>query len=305
MAERRELLEQREQLQNVAQVFGITSTEVEPAYVHLRGNPESRGPAVRPGVLEAYSFGNTAALADSASDGERRVALANWISAPDNGLFARVIANRLWHHHFGQGLVSTPSDFGFYGGRPSHPELLESLADDLQRGQWSLKRLHRQLLLTATYRQSSPADRRSPATRRRQPDALAFHPRRLQAESIRDSVLSVAGTLRQRMGGPGFRDFELEERYAPIYRYSETDEPDYWRRSIYRFAVRSVPSPFMEVLDCPNPSTTTPKRSQTTTALQALAMFNDPFVLSQSDHFAHRLERDIERRSSRCRFDGI
>ena len=289
-----QLLEQREtlvlrlnELTDPDQIFGITEIEPQTAYVHLRGNPEEKGPTVLPQTLSTL---NPVQLPASASDGERRLALAEWITAENNALFARVIANRIWHYHFGSGLVDTPSDFGFYGGRPSHPRLLDALATDLKRHDWSLKHLHRAILSTAAFTQSSRSSREAMDVDFENRLHWRFQPKRLSAEAIRDAVLTVAGTLNHHMGGPGFRDFEVEQRYAPIYRYTDLPDSTTWRRSIYRFSVRSVPHPFMDVLDCPNPSTASPKRNQTTTALQSLAMFNDSFTLDQARYFSIRLQ---------------
>lgn len=293
--EQKEVARQIDELSHTEKIFGITSIPPPPAYVHLRGNPENHGPDVQPQTLSVLG---SLRLPPSASDGERRLALSKWFSEEPSPLFARVMANRIWHYHFGSGIVNTPSDFGFYGGRPSHPELLDALALDFQKNDWSIKSLHRSILTSATFAQSA------------QPRAAAlsvdfdnrflwrFQPQRLSAEAIRDSVLEVAGSLNHKMSGPGFRDFEVQERYAPIYTYLDEVGSETWRRSIYRFSVRSVPHPLMEVLDCPNPSTVAPKRNRTTTALQALAMLNDSFMLQQSQKFAERLQQSSDVPSS-------
>ncbi len=293
--EQKDVARQIAELGQSDKVFGITSVTPGPAYVHLRGNPEAHGPEVLPQTLSVLK---PVQLSASASDLDRRLALSKWLTEDATPLLARVMANRIWHYHFGSGMVNTPSDFGFYGGRPSHPELLEALAWDLQQSDWSIKSVHRSVLTSATFTQSAQA----------RPAALSvdsgnrllwrFQPQRLSAEAIRDSVLEVAGNLNHKMAGPGFRDFEVQERYAPIYTYTDEAGAETWRRSIYRFSVRSVPHPFMEVLDCPNPSTVAPKRNQTTTALQALAMLNDSFMLQQSQYFAERLQRNSDHPSS-------
>ena len=206
--------------------------------------------------------------------------------------------NRLWHHHFGVGLVDTPSDFGSGGGLPSHPELLDWLAKRLQTDGWSLKSIHRLICLSATYQQASKPPVDSPVPWQRHAQSLDAdnrllwrqNPRRLDAESLRDAVLTVSGKLNPQMFGPGYRDFDYKEEYAPVYTYITADQPDLWRRSIYRFVVRTSPDPFLATLDCPNAANLSPTRNVTTTALQALALMNNEFMLKQADYFAARLE---------------
>jgi hypothetical protein len=250
---------------------------------------------VTPGALAWLAHAPASLGDDTTPEGARRLALADWIVHPANPLTRRVIVNRLWHYHFGTGIVSTPSDFGLGGDAPSHPELLDWLAGELLRSGWSLKYVHRLILNSATYRQSSaPTD--SDATAQ----ALAVdaqnrllwrqNPRRLDAESIRDAILAVSGKINMETGGPGFRDFKYTEAYAPIYEYITPDTPELWRRSIYRFVVRTTPHRFMTTLDCPDPANLTPARIQTTTALQALTLSNNPFMLQQAGYLADRIQ---------------
>jgi hypothetical protein len=232
-----------------------------------------------------HDFGN-----HTTPEGERRRRLAEWIIGTDNPLTARVLVNRLWHHHFGRGLVDTPSDFGNGGGKPSHPELLDWLAREFMKSGWSVKHMHRLILTSSTFRRSSLRDSESPDTSN---TLLArMHPRRLDAESLRDAVLAVSGCLNPAMGGPGYQDFEYQEAYAPIYRHVTADKPALWKRSIYRFIVRTTPQRFMSTLDCPDPANLTPARLTTTTALQSLALMNNAFMLQQSRHFADRVQRE-------------
>ncbi len=206
---------------------------------------------------------------------------------------SRVIVNRLWHWHFGQGLVNTPSDFGLGGGRPSHPELLDYLAAEFVRSGWSLKHLHRLIMTSEAYRQQS-AVRESDASVDASNRLLwRQNPRRLEAEATRDAVLAVSGKLNlAETGGPGFEDFNYTEAYAPVYEHVTADAPELWRRSVYRFVVRSTPQRFLTTLDCPDPANFTPARTTTTTALQSLALFNNDFMLRQSRYFAQRMERE-------------
>jgi hypothetical protein len=212
-------------------------------------------------------------------------------------LFARVIVNRLWQQHFGTGIVSTPSDMGLGGSQPSHPELLDWLAQQLKQNQYSLKAMHRLICCSAAYRQRSTIDTHSlvheQALTVDSSNRLLWrqNPRRLDAEAIRDSILAVSGQLDVSMYGPGFREFDYKEEYAPVYTYVTKPDATLMRRSIYRFRVRTTPNPLLTTLDCPNPANLTPTRSTTTTAIQSLAMLNHQFMLQQADALARRLEQ--------------
>ncbi|TWU57133.1 DUF1553 domain-containing protein [Rubripirellula reticaptiva] len=276
----------------------VAESDVPEVRLLTRGDPESPiGEALRPAALGSLAMltPNLGTLESSA--GERRAALARWITHPDNPLTRRVIVNRLWHWHFGKGLVDTPSDFGFGGGRPSHPELLDWLAEELAERNWSLKEIHRLILNSETYQQSSYVDDGASAESARQIDAdnrllWRQNPRRLEAESIRDAVLFVSGKLNPERGGPGFEDFQYQEAYAPIYTYITADKPELWRRSIYRYIVRTTPNRFLTTLDCPDPANLTASRMTTTTPLQSLALYNNDFMLKQARYLAERVESD-------------
>jgi cytochrome c553 len=287
--------EELKSLQPVARFFGPVSEAAPPMRVHVRGNPESPGAEVGPGTLSMVA-GLPTACGDAATpEGERRRALAEWITSPRNPLTPRVIVNRLWHHHFGTGIVDTPSDFGLGGGRPSHPELLDWLAAEMVDRGWSLAAMHRLICTSHAYRQRSvdvPGAAAAGAVDADNRLLWRQSPRRLDAESLRDATLAVSGCLNTEMHGPGYRDFDYEEAYAPVYRYVTPDAPPLWRRSIYRFIVRSTPHTFMTTLDCPNPANLTPARLETTTALQSLALLNNDFMLRQAGHWARRLERE-------------
>ena len=190
--------------------------------------------------------------------------------------------------------MDTPNDFGWNGGRPSHPELLDWLAAEFRDSGQSLKKLQRLILLSSTYCQSSAGN---PAYTRIDADNRLLWRRnrlRLEAEEIRDTVLAVSGRLDQKMGGPGFDLFRFQDDHSPVYDHSAIDKinaPANWRRTVYRFTVRSVPNPFLECLDCADPNINTPVRSTTLTALQALALLNDPFMIKQAELFAARLHK--------------
>ena len=313
-ADRRRMIELRAEitklegeLKSVAdapKVYAI-ATEAKPPVIKVqaRGNPEDEGAEVAPAAF-SWAKHAPASFGDNAMpEGARRLALAKWITHPDNPLTRRVIVNRLWHHHFGQGIVTTPSDFGLGGDRPSHPELLDWLADELLQSGWSLKHMHKLIVMSETYRQRSLADGSSHAPSLDAQNRLLWrqNPRRLDAESLHDAVLAVSGKLNLERGGPGYRDFAYTEAYAPIYDYITPDKPELWRRSIYHFIVRTTPNPFLATLDCPNPANLTPSRVQTTTALQALALSNNEFMLQQARYLAERIEHERSAGDERVR----
>ncbi|MEZ5354778.1 MAG: PSD1 and planctomycete cytochrome C domain-containing protein [Bryobacteraceae bacterium] len=225
-------------------------------------------------------------------EGARRAALARWITDKENMLTWRSIVNRVWHYHFGAGIVDTPNDFGRMGSQPTHPELLDHLAvwfRDEAGG--SLKKLHKRIAMSAAYRQSSAHRAEAAAIDGDNRLLWRMNRGRLDAESVRDSVLAIAGKLDLTMGGPGARMFFFKNDHSPVYDYARFD-PDSeggYRRSIYRFIVRSVPDPFLERLDCPDPSLLAPKRTVTLTAIQALALWNNPFMIRMSEHLAERV----------------
>jgi hypothetical protein len=258
-----------------------------------RGDVEHPGAPVAAGGLScvrtpAPDWG----LAPDAPEGLRRLRLAQWITAPSNPLTARVLVNRVWHYHFGRGIVGTPNDFGFNGERPTHPELLDWLASAFLRDGGRLKPLHRLILLSDTYRQSACFD--PAAASRDAEDRLLwrFPPRRLEGEAIRDAMLSVSGQLNPRRGGPSFQPFQVVVDNSHFYNQFDSPAPEYNRRTLYRINVNSAKSPLLEALDCPDPSTRTPRRAVTTTPLQALELMNSSFVLRQAQGFAARLERE-------------
>jgi len=261
-----------------------------------RGDIKQPAKEVGPQSIAALSeaFHDTYQLAGE-GESARRAALAKWITDKNNVLTWRSIVNRVWQHHFGRGLVDTANDFGRMGGRPSHPELLDWLAvtfrDDLGG---SLKRLHKLIVMSETYRQSS--DKAEPADAN---NVFLSHQnrRKLDAESIRDSILAVSGKLDLTMGGPSFQDFVIEKpQHSPHYEYQLHDPEDQksWRRSIYRFIVRSQQQPFMTTLDCADPSMRVEKRNESLSPLQALAMMNNGLVVAMAKHFAERVTKEAQ-----------
>lgn len=296
--ERNEILTKLKALGDPPKVYAVVPESKTPEVRLLRrGEPElPAGEPLPPGTVSLLA-GLDSDLGDLSSDeGERRAALAEWIVHPDNVLMRRVIVNRLWQWVFGQGLVTTSSDFGLGGDLPSHPELLDWLAAEFERKGGSIKATLRLLLSSRAYRQDSRFAESAPGWHVDAGNRLLWrqNPRRIEAEAVRDSVLAASGRLNRERGGPGFEDFTYEEAYAPIYRYVTADEPALWRRSIYRYVVRTTPSRFMTTLDCPDPASLTPKRNVTTTPLQSLALYNNDFMLRQAGYFAERLEGETD-----------
>ena len=198
------------------------------------------------------------------------------------------MANRVWHLHFGQGLVSTPNDFGVSGARPSHPELLDWLAVKLIESGWSVKSLHRLIVNSAAYRQSSAFNVKAAAIDADNQLLWRYSPRRLESEALRDAMLAVSGQLNPAVGGPSFRPFTVTQFNASFYHLVDRPEPEFNRRTVYRVNVNSGKDPLLEAFDCPDPSVKTPRRGVTTTPLQALELMNNSFVQRQAKHLAGR-----------------
>jgi len=274
-------------------VYSVVPHAPRPVHVLNRGDVEQPGNPVGPGALSCVpGLDPVFTLPDPNDEGARRAALAGWLASPENVLTWRSMANRIWQTHFGRGIVDTPNDFGRNGSTPTHPELLDWLAAELRDNGGSVKALHRLVVTSAAYRQASGGDAASEAKDADNRWLWRQNRRRLDAESVRDAVLSVSGTLDGRMGGPGFDLFRFKDDHSPVYDHAApgaADNPRVRRRTVYRFTVRSVPNPFLDCLDSADPNLNTPVRSTTITALQALALLNDPFILSQSRAFAARL----------------
>lgn len=274
---------------------GAKGGQPRPIHLLARGQVTAPGRLVEPGALGMLDFQPSRfALAPDAPEGARRVALARWITDPGNPLTWRSIVNRVWQYHFGTGLVSTPNDFGRNGARPSHPELLDWLAVEFRDQGGSLKQLHRLIVTSATYRQTS-SSRQGQEIDAGNTLLWRQNRRKLEAEAVRDAVLAISGTLDLTMGGPGWQDFVVERpEHSPHYEYSLADpeEKRTWRRSVYRFIVRSQTQPWMTALDCADPSIRVDRRNESLSPLQALTMLNNGFMISQARHFAARLERE-------------
>ena len=267
----------------------------DPVFVLKRGDVMQREAEAMPAALSAVGPG-TGRLSEEgkslSGEGDRRLALAAWLTRAENPLTARVIVNRLWRHHFGTGLVSTPSDFGRNGDRPSHPELLDWLAATLAAPEasgglgWKLKSLHRLIVTSHTYRQSSTDDAARSAKDAGNRYLWRMPLRRMEAEVIRDAVLQASGKLDRRMGGAGYQLYRYKVVNVAAYERLEEHGPDTWRRAIYSQAARGIRDELLGVFDCPESAQRTPKRPSTTTALQALSLLNGPFTVQQSRFLA-------------------
>jgi hypothetical protein len=266
-----------------------------PAYfVFDRGDSRKPLEVVSPAGLKAIGelpadFG----LKPDAPEAERRLALAKWLTDPRNPLPARVLVNRLWYYHIGRGLVETPSDFGYNGGRPSHPELLDYLASKFVDGGWKIKDIQRLIVNSATYRQASQVKNADAEAVDAENQLLwRANRRRLEGEAVRDATLAVAGALNGQIGGPSYRDMKLEKAMNDTFT-DPTGEfsPATNRRSIYRLWARSGNHPMLESLDCPDPSVMAPRRTSTITPVQSLALLNDALMEKTAARFAERVRK--------------
>jgi hypothetical protein len=272
-------------------VYAGTFVKPQPTHLLYRGEPLQKREHIAPAAIASVK--SQLVISEEQDEAQRRVALARWIASPGNPLSSRVLVNRIWHYHFGRGLVASPGDFGFNGGQPSHPELLDWLATELIERSWSLKSIHRVIMLSTTYRQNSRYDAASASG-----DALdrllwRFPPRRLEAEAIRDSILFASGSLDVRMGGPGYDVFEPNTNYVKVYTPKRDFGPAEWRRMVYQEKPRMRQDATFGEFDCPDSSQVMARRNVSTTALQALNLSNSPFVLGQARLFAERLQRDV------------
>jgi Protein of unknown function (DUF1553)/Protein of unknown function (DUF1549)/Planctomycete cytochrome C len=295
----RQLLERKRQLENEVKAAEVGKMAFagkfrKPDEIHLlnRGDPEQPGDLVGPAAIQSLS---NLSLPDDTGEQQRRIALADWIASPDNPLTARVIVNRVWQGHFGIGLVETPSDFGRGGQAPSHPELLDWLATRFIQQGWSLKQLHRMIVLSETYRQSSRAPRElsQVASRLDSQSRLLWHfpTRRLDAEVLRDSMLQVSGLLDTKMYGPGFNLFNQRgglSGFQPVEKLTDENR----RRMIYAHKVRREREAVFGAFDCPDAGQSTGRRRESTTPIQALNLLNSPFTIQSAQALAERAQAE-------------
>ncbi len=261
-----------------------------PTFRLQRGDPMTPKEEIAPGGLS--QFGAKLDLAKDTPESERRMALAKWLTDPQNPLTARVMVNRLWHYHFGTGIVDTPSDLGFNGGKPSHPELLDWLAAEFMKRGWSLKEMHRLIMNSAAYRQSSAANDAGMLADSGARLLWRFPTRRIEAEPLRDTILAVSGVLDLTMGGPGFDLFDANDNYVKVYQSKQEFGTDTFRRMIYQSKPRVQLDDTFGAFDVPDAGQIAPRRTSSTTPLQALNFLNSTFVMQQASLFAARLEKE-------------
>ena len=267
-------------------VFGGAFGKPEAVHLLNRGDAEQPLEEVAPAVLSA--FGDIS-LAKDAPESERRAVLADWIASPDHPLTARVAINRIWQGHFGIGFVETSNDFGRAGAKPTHPELLDWLATEFIRSGWSIKKMHRLITLSETYRQSGLINADAQGKDADVRLLWRFPSRRLEAEALRDSILAVAGQLNLKTGGPGFDLFKSRgglSGFPPV----ESFAGEGLRRMIYAHKIRMEPDSIFGAFDCPDAGQSVSRRRQSTTPIQALNLFNSQFVIDCAEDLAKRVK---------------
>ena len=293
---------------------GHLSSKIPPtAYFLPTGDYRTKGAPIKPGFLQVLVKGDeTIAVprgGKSPSSGRRR-GLAEWIASPKHPLTARVMVNRLWHFHFGRGIVATPSNFGRTGLPPSHPKLLDWLAIEFIHRDWSIKSMHRLIMNSEAYQMASTFDHSE--NRKRDPMEKyfwRFTERRLESEAIRDLVLDTSGKLNRQIGGePFYPPIPEAVRMAAAgldahHKWEISSQgPAVWRRSIYSYWKRGLRYPMFEVFDQPNPNVTCESRNRTTVPTQALTLLNNEFILEQAEYFANRVAAEAKGSAERVRY---
>lgn len=277
---------------------GLGEYETPPSYFLVRGDPNSKAYLTKPGFLSAVTYGNppTELRPANGRTSGRRLALAEWLTARDNPMTARVMVNRIWHHHFGRGIVGTLDNFGKMGEQPAHPELLDWLAVEFMNRGWSIKQMHKLIMTSEAYQMASEYNDTANAAKDPENKSLwRYHITRLEGEIIRDSVMAVAGTLDRTMGGPAIFPFVQQELLDSIERgiwRNQPDGPKVWRRSVYIYAKRSLPFPMVHVFDLADLNVSFGARNVSTVPTQALTLMNNEFVLRQAQLFADRLKKE-------------
>ena len=271
--------------------------EVPPSYFLLRGDPFRPGEESLPGFVSVATYGEppTAIPRPNGRTSGRRLALAEWMTSDQNPLPARVWVNRMWHHHFGRGIVGTLDNFGDVGDRPTHQELLDWLAVDFMENGWSVKDMHRLMMTSEAYQMASGYENKVNAENDLENQFLwRFRPQRLEAEIVRDVIMTASGGIDLTVGGPPIFPHVPEEILASRFygRWDNQDDgPDAWRRSVYVYRLRSLVFPFFETFDLPDQNVTSAARNVSTVPTQALTLMNNPFVLNQAGLLAERVER--------------
>ena len=284
---------------------GGPAYEAPPNYFLIRGDPFSPGSPMSPGFLTAATYGAppTALPRPDGRTSGRRLALAEWIASRENPLTARVMVNRIWHHHFGRGIVRTLDNLGRMGDEPTHPALLDWLAVEFMDRGWSVKEMHRLLMTSEAYQMASAHE--DAGNRAADPDnrrLWQYRPQRLEAEALRDAIMTVSGGIDLTVGGPPVFPHVPQELLLAArngYWEDQGDGPEVWRRSVYVYRRRSLGFPFFDTFDLPDQNQTAAARNVSTVATQALTLMNNEFVLNQARLFADRLERaapgDVDR----------
>jgi hypothetical protein len=283
----------RAQLQNLLRpslpgdlpgAYGVQEGKPVDANIQIRGEVDRLGPVVKRGLPRFLSGGKPVAIPDGSSG---RLQLADWLASPDNPLTARVMVNRIWQHHFGRGIVTTASNFGLRGEPPTHPELLDWLAARFVESGWSLKAVHRLVVLSKTYQLASSADETDAAKDPGNRWYWRYDRRRLDAEAMRDALLTVSGKLDLQRPGP--------HPFPPIEQWTWTQHNPFKdvypsnHRSVYLMTQRFQRHPYLALFDGPDTNTSTAERTTSTVPQQALYLMNDPFVREQAEGFARRL----------------
>ena len=271
--------------------------DVPPSYFLIRGDVESHGSQMKPGFIEVITYGNppTEIPRPDGHTSGRRLALAQWIASPQNPMTARVIVNRLWQKHFGRGIVATLDNFGKMGEPPTHQDLLDWLAVELTKDGWTLKRINKMMMMSDAYRMASAFSDDTDA--KNDPDNLylwRFHPQRLDAEIVRDSMLAVGGNINLEIGGEPIFPYIPKEILAGQYRGKWVNTPEgpaAWRRGVYVYQRRSLPYPMFDTFDHPDMNVTSGARHVSTVPTQALTLLNNPFVLNEAALFAARVKQ--------------
>jgi hypothetical protein len=275
--------------------------EAPPSYFLHRGSPGQKGSAMQAGVLSVAARGGWEfpAPPEEAQTSWRRRGFAEWVASPENPLTARVLVNRIWQHHFGEGIVRTPNNFGKMGERPTHPELLDWLTTEFVRTGWSIKAMHRLMMNSESYQMASDDVAANVKIDPENRLLWRMPRRRLEGENIRDSILAVAGNLDRTVGGPAVHPYIDPALFQASSRRTWAGKPDSdpstWRRSVYVFSKRTIPLPMLEVFDKPDTITSCARRNRSTIAPQALILMNNAFVTMEARFFAERLEREAGR----------
>ena len=275
---------------------GPGTYEPPPTNFLIRGDPDSKGSLMKPGFLSVAMYGEhpTEIPRPDGRTSGRRLALAEWLGSTDNPLTARVIVNRVWHHHFGRGIVATLDNFGKMGEQPTHPELLDYLAVEFMKRGWSMKQLHRFMMTSEAYKMASVFDHGGNVKADPENRLLwRYRPQRLDAETIRDAMLSVAGNINLTMGGLAFfpnvpKEILVTEQTKGRWDI-QPDGPATWRRSVYIYQRRSLPYPMFETFDHPDMNLTAAARNVSTVPTQALTLLNNPFVIREAELLADRI----------------